>query len=262
MIILETKAINTFYGLSHILHDVSLKVKENQVVSLLGRNGAGKTTVIRSIMGLTPPRSGTILFKGETISGLKSSQIFIKGIKIIPQGRGIFPSLSVEENLRLAMVKAGTENPQAELKKVYDLFPFLAEKRRQKGKYLSGGQLQMLAISRVLLGTTSLILMDEPTEGLAPLIVQQVGEVIREIKKGGCPLVLAEQNLKMAMELGDWHYIIDNGIIKYQGTSEEIRNNEELKNTYLGVGMEYKKGDGSAKKAGPENGREDRHGSS
>jgi branched-chain amino acid transport system ATP-binding protein len=262
MIILETKAINTFYGLSHILHDVSLKVKENQVVSLLGRNGAGKTTVIRSIMGLTPPRSGTILFKGETISGLKSSQIFIKGIKIIPQGRGIFPSLSVEENLRLAMVKAGIENPQAELKKVYDLFPFLAEKRRQKGQYLSGGQLQMLAISRVLLGTTSLILMDEPTEGLAPLIVQQVGEVIREIKKGGCPLVLAEQNLKMAMELGDWHYIIDNGIIKYQGTSEEIRNNEELKNTYLGVGREYKKGDGSAKRAGPENGGEDRQGSS
>lgn len=262
MIILETKAINTFYGLSHILHDVSLKVEENQVVSLLGRNGAGKTTVIRSIMGLTPPRSGTILFKGETISGLKSSQIFIKGIKIIPQGRGIFPSLSVEENLRLAMVKAGIENPQAELKKVYALFPFLAEKRRQKGQYLSGGQLQMLAISRVLLGTTSLILMDEPTEGLAPLIVQQVGEVIREIKKGGCPLVLAEQNLKMAMELGDWHYIIDNGIIKYQGTSEEIRNNEELKNTYLGVGREYKKGVAPAKRAGPENGREDRQGSS
>ena len=251
MIILETKAINTFYGLSHILHDVSLKVEENQVVSLLGRNGAGKTTVIRSIMGLTPPRSGTILFKGETISGLKSSQIFIKGIKIIPQGRGIFPSLSVEENLRLAMVKAGIENTQAELKKVYDLFPFLAEKRRQKGQYLSGGQLQMLAISRVLLGTTSLILMDEPTEGLAPLIVQQVGEVIRKIKKGGCPLVLAEQNLKMAMDLGDWHYIIDNGIIKYQGTSEEIRNNEELKNTYLGVGREYKKGAGSAKRVGP-----------
>jgi len=251
MTILEVKGISTFYGLSHILHDVSLQVEENQVVSLLGRNGAGKTTVIRSIMGLTPPRSGMILFKGENLSGLKPYQIFGKGIKIIPQGRGIFPSLSVEENLRLAMVKVETDNPQAELKKVYDLFPFLTEKRRQKGQFLSGGQLQMLAISRVLLGTTGLILMDEPTEGLAPLIVQQIGEVIRKIKTGGCPLVLAEQNLKMAMELGDRHYIIDNGIIKYEGTSEEIRHNEELKKTYLGVGREYKKGVGAAPKAGP-----------
>lgn len=241
MNILEIKGINTYYGLSHILHDVSLQVEENQVVSLLGRNGAGKTTVIRSIMGLTPPRSGTILFKGEVISGLKPHQLFSKGIKIIPQGRGIFPNLSVEENLRLAMVKAGIENPQAELDKVYGLFPFLAEKRRQKGQYLSGGQLQILAMSRVLLGNTSLILMDEPTEGIAPLIVQQIGEVIRKIKGEGCPIVLAEQNLKMAMDLADRHYIIDNGIIKYQGTSEDIRHNEEVKKNYLGVGKEQKR---------------------
>jgi branched-chain amino acid transport system ATP-binding protein len=236
MSILEVDKINTFYGLSHILHDASLNVEEKEVVCLLGRNGAGKTTVIRSIMGLTPPRSGTILFIGETISGLKPHQIFGKGIKIIPQGRGVFPNLSVEENLRLAMVKAGVQNHQTELDKVYALFPDLGGKRRQRGGLLSGGQLQMLAISRVLLGDTGLILMDEPTEGLAPIIVQQIADVIMEIKKMGTPLVLAEQNIKMALDVGDRHYIIDNGLFKYHGTSDDIRDNEEIKKTYLGVG--------------------------
>lgn len=234
---LDVKAINTYYGLSHILHDISLTVEENEVVCLLGRNGAGKTTVIRSIMGLTPPRSGVIFFKGETISGLKPYQIFSKGIKIIPQGRGVFPNLSVEENLRLAMIKAGIQNHQSELDKVYALFPTLDEKRRQKAGILSGGQLQMLAISRVLLGATGLILMDEPTEGLAPIIVQQITEVVMEIKRMGCPLILAEQNIKMALDVGDRHYIIDNGIFKYEGTSNDIRDNEEVKKTYLGVGI-------------------------
>ncbi len=238
MTTLEVKGINTYYGLSHILYDISLKVEENEVVCLLGRNGAGKTTVIRSIMGLTRPRSGAVIFKGETISGLKPHQIFNKGIKIVPQGRGVFPALSVEENLRLAMVKAEVQNPQAELDRVYALFPDLGGKRRQKGGILSGGQLQMLAISRVLLGATSLILMDEPTEGLAPIIVQQIAKVILDIKKSGRPILLAEQNLKMALEVGDRHYIIDNGTIRYKGTSDDVRNNEEVKRTYLGVGQQ------------------------
>lgn len=238
MTTLEIKGINTYYGLSHILYDISLKVEENEVVCLLGRNGAGKTTVIRSIMGLTRPRSGAVIFKGETISGLKPHQIFNKGIKIVPQGRGVFPALSVEENLRLAMVKAEVQNPQAELDRVYALFPDLGGKRGQKGGILSGGQLQMLAISRVLLGTTSLILMDEPTEGLAPIIVQQIAKVILDIKKLGRPILLAEQNLKMALEVGDRHYIIDNGIIRYEGSSDDVRNNEEVKRTYLGVGQQ------------------------
>lgn len=238
MTTLEVKEINTYYGLSHILYDISLRVEENEVVCLLGRNGAGKTTVIRSIMGLTRPRSGAVIFKGETISGLKPHQIFNKGIKIVPQGRGVFPALSVEENLRLAMVKAEVQNPQAELDRVYALFPDLGGKRGQKGGILSGGQLQMLAISRVLLGTTGLILMDEPTEGLAPIIVQQIAKVILDIKKSGRPILLAEQNLKMALEVGDRHYIIDNGIIRYEGTSDDVRNNEEVKRTYLGVGQQ------------------------
>jgi branched-chain amino acid transport system ATP-binding protein len=238
MTTLEVKGINTYYGLSHILYDISLKVEENEVVCLLGRNGAGKTTVIRSIMGLTRPRSGAVIFNGKTISGLKPHQIFNKGIKIVPQGRGVFPALSVEENLRLAMVKAEVQNPQAELDRVYALFPDLGGKRGQKGGILSGGQLQMLAISRVLLGTTSLILMDEPTEGLAPIIVQQIAKVILDIKKSGRPILLAEQNLKMALEVGDRHYIIDNGIIRYEGSSDDVRNNEEVKRTYLGVGQQ------------------------
>jgi|YNPBryantNP2012_1023418.scaffolds.fasta_scaffold04960_5 branched-chain amino acid transport system ATP-binding protein len=233
---LEVKDIDTYYGPSHILHGVSLAVAENQVVSLLGRNGAGKTTLIRSVMGLTPPRSGEILFRGEVISGLRPHQIFMKGIKIIPQGRGVFPTLSVEENLRLAMAKAGVDDPRAELQKVYGLFPILGERRKQKAQFLSGGQLQMLAISRVFLGRTQLILMDEPTEGLAPIIVEQIGSVIMELKGKKVPLVLAEQNLKLALAVGDWHYIIDNGIIEYQGDSESIRDNEEVKRTYLGVG--------------------------
>lgn len=237
MIALEVNGINTFYGLSHILHDVSLEVEENEAVCLLGRNGAGKTTVIRSIMGLTPPRSGTVLFKGEKISGLKPHRVYNKGIKIVPQGRGIFPNLSVEENLRLSMIKARVQDHQAELDKVYGLFPHLRERRRHRGGLLSGGELQMLAISRVLLGTTSLILMDEPTEGLAPIIVRQITQVILEIKRSGCPLVLAEQNLKMALDVGDRHYIIDNGLIKYEGAGDDIRHNEEVKKTYLGVGI-------------------------
>ncbi len=236
MKILEVKELNTYYGLSHILHGISLEVKEKEVVCLLGRNGAGKTTLIRSIMGLTPPRSGSILYKGESLSGLKPYHIFCKGIKIVPQGRGVFPGLSVEENIRLAMVKTRVKNPRSELQKVYSLFPVLEEKRNQKAQFLSGGMLQMLAIGRVLLGNTGLILMDEPTEGLAPLIVLQVAEVIKEVKKMGCPLILAEQNLNLALDVGNRHYIIDNGTIKFEGTSDEIRENDEVKTTYLGLG--------------------------
>ncbi|MGQ9653105.1 MAG: ABC transporter ATP-binding protein [Thermodesulfobacteriota bacterium] len=233
---LEVKEIHTYYGLSHILHGVSLAVAQDHVVCLLGRNGAGKTTLIRSIMGLTPPRSGEIIFRGEVISGLRPHQIFMKGIKIVPQGRGVFPALSVEENLRLAMAKAGVRDPRAELDKIYGFFPILGERRRQRAQFLSGGQLQMLAIGRVFPGKTELILMDEPTEGLAPIIVEQIAEVIMELKGRGVPLVLAEQNLKMALEVGDWHYIIDNGVIEYQGDTDGIRDNEEVKRTYLGVG--------------------------
>jgi branched-chain amino acid transport system ATP-binding protein len=232
---LALDGVNTFYGPSHILFDVSFAVEAGTVTCLLGRNGAGKTTTIRTIMGLTPPRSGSIMFQGEPISGLRPYRIFRRGIKLVPQGRGIFPRLTVEENLRLAMLKAEVHEPATELQRVFDLFPILGERRMQKGLTLSGGQLQMLAIARALLGRTQLILMDEPTEGLAPLVVQAIQDALIRIKREGVTVVLAEQNIRMALEVGDWHHIIDNGRIRFSGSSEAIRGNEEIKTTYLGV---------------------------
>ena len=233
---LAVDAMNTFYGPSHILFDLSFHVDESEVVTLLGRNGAGKTTIIRSIMGLTPPSSGVIKFRENVISGLKPHQIFRKGIKIVPQGRGVFPALSVEENLRLAMFQASLTDPVAELEKVFVMFPVLQERRRQKGGSLSGGELQMLAISRALLGKTDLILMDEPSEGLAPLIIQNIQEKIAAIKREGTMIILAEQNAQMALEVGDRHYIIDKGRIAFEGTGDTLRENEEVKKVYLGIG--------------------------
>jgi branched-chain amino acid transport system ATP-binding protein len=232
---LEVEGINTFYGSSHILFDLSFHVSESEVVTLLGRNGAGKTTIIRSIMGLTPPSSGVIKFREKLISGLKPHQIFREGIKIVPQGRGVFPALSVEENLKLAMFQARVTDPEEELEKVFTIFPVLRERRRQKGGSLSGGELQMLAISRALLGKTDFILMDEPSEGLAPLIIQNIQEKILTIKRDGTTILLAEQNAKMALEVGDKHYIVDKGRIRFEGTSDTVRKNEEIKRVYLGI---------------------------
>ncbi len=235
MTALTLEGVNTYYGPSHILFDVSLAVREGTVTCLLGRNGAGKTTTIRTIMGLTPPRSGTIAFRGRRISGLRPWQIFRLGIRLVPQGRGIFPRLSVEENLRLAMLRAEARDPAAELTRVFNLFPVLERRRQQKGETLSGGELQMLAIARALLGRADLILMDEPTEGLAPLVVRSIQEALHRIKQEGVTVVLAEQNARMALEVGDWHYIIDDGQIRFSGDSEAIRGNEEIKTAYLGV---------------------------
>jgi branched-chain amino acid transport system ATP-binding protein len=233
---LAVDAINTFYGSSHILFDLSFHVDESEVVTLLGRNGAGKTTIIRSVMGLTPPSSGVIKFREKIISGLKPHQIFREGIKIVPQGRGVFPALSVEENLRLAMFQTSLADPAEELEKVFAMFPVMQERRRQKGGSLSGGELQMLAISRALLGKTNIILMDEPSEGLAPLIIQNIKDKILAIKRDGTTIILAEQNAKIALEVGDRHYIIDKGRITFEGTGDTIRKNEEVKKVYLGIG--------------------------
>jgi branched-chain amino acid transport system ATP-binding protein len=232
---LALERVNTFYGPSHILFDVSLAVEEGTVTCLLGRNGAGKTTTIRTIMGLTPPRSGRITFDGLPISGLRPHEIFRRGIKLVPQGRGIFPRLSVEENLRLAMLKADVRDPGHELRRAFALFPILEERRAQKGRTLSGGQLQMLAIARALLGRTRLIVMDEPTEGLAPLVVQDIEGALLDIKRAGVTVVLAEQNVRMALAVADRHHIMDNGRVVFSGSSADIRDNEEIKTVYLGV---------------------------
>jgi branched-chain amino acid transport system ATP-binding protein len=227
--------VNTYYGASHILFDMSFAVEEGTVTCLLGRNGAGKTTTMRTIMGLTPARSGTITFAGAPISRLRPHEIFRRGIKLVPQGRGIFPRLTVEENLRLAMLKADVGDPTHELRRVFTLFPILEERREQKGRTLSGGQLQMLAIARALLGRTRVILMDEPTEGLAPLTVRAVQDALLAIKREGVTIVLAEQNVRMALTVADRHHIIDNGRVVFSGSSDAIRENEEIKTTYLGV---------------------------
>jgi branched-chain amino acid transport system ATP-binding protein len=230
--------IQSFYGISHVLHGISLTVEEKEVVCLLGRNGAGKTTTIRSIMGLTPPRSGKVRIFGEEVQGKKPYEIFRRGVRLIPQGRHIFPMLTVEENLRLALVQAEIRDEKAELEKAYALFPVLREKSRDRARTLSGGQLQMVANARALLGPARLILMDEPTEGLAPIVIEQIGKSILDIKKSGKTVLLAEQHLQMALNVGDRHYLIDNGHLVFQGTSRDIQANEEIKATYLGVSKE------------------------
>ena len=227
--------IQTFYGISHVLHGISLEVKEKEVICLLGRNGAGKTTTIRSIIGLTPPHSGKVLIFGEEMQGKKPYEIFRRGVRLIPQGRHIFPMLTVEENLRLGLVQAEIQDEKAELEKAYAMFPVLKEKSKDRARTLSGGQLQMVANARALLGPARLILMDEPTEGLAPILIEQIGKSILEIKQSGKTVLLAEQHLQMALTAGDRHYIIDNGHLVFHGTSADIQANEEIKATYLGV---------------------------
>ena len=230
--------IQSYYGISHVLHGLSLEVKEKEVVCLLGRNGAGKTTTLRSIIGLTPPRSGRVSIFGNEMQGRKPYEIFRSGVRLIPQGRRIFPMLTVEENLRLALIQAGVKDEARELEKAYEMFPVLREKGRDRARTLSGGQLQMVANARALIGPARLILMDEPTEGLAPILIEQIGRSILEMKQSGKTVLLAEQHLQMALNVGDRHYIIDNGHLVFQGTSADIRADEEVQATYLGVSKE------------------------
>jgi branched-chain amino acid transport system ATP-binding protein len=234
--VLQVDDIHTYYGSSYILHGISLFVAEKQVVSLLGRNGAGKTTTIRSIMGLTPPREGDITFFGKRITRMPPYEIFRLGIKVVPQGRQILPTLTVEENLRLALLRADVEKSQKEaLEGVYRKFPVLGKRRRQQGGHLSGGERQMLAIARVLLGKTRLILLDEPTEGLAPLIIQEIKDTILNIKREGVAIFIAEQNIGMAFETADRHYIIDKGKVEFEGTEQKLRESHGVMEEYLGV---------------------------
>jgi branched-chain amino acid transport system ATP-binding protein len=222
--------------MSHILHGLSLEVPEGDIVSLLGRNGAGKTTTIRSVMGMTPPARGSIKIFGEEVRGLRPNRIYSRGVRIVPQGRHIFPMLSVEENLRLALMEFSSVEFNKQKERVYQMFPVLAERQRQKGKTLSGGELQMLAIARVIMGNPRLILMDEPSEGLAPLIITRIEKSILELKQKKITILLAEQNLQSALRVSDFHNIIDNGINVFSGNQEDLRADEEVQIKYLGVG--------------------------
>jgi branched-chain amino acid transport system ATP-binding protein len=230
---LEVEGIHTFYGLSHILFGVSLKVEPGEIVCLLGRNGAGKTTTMKSIMGLTPPKQGSIRLKGEEITGKEPYLLARKGIGYIPDDRRIFADLTVGENLEIAARSSETGFAQWDKERVYKLFPALKEIESRKGGCLSGGEQKMLAIARALMGNPELLLLDEPTEGLAPMLVRALEEQIKKLRETGLTVLLAEQNVRSALRLGDRGYIIDNGQIRYQGSIEELRENEEVRKKYL-----------------------------
>ncbi len=232
--ILTVEKINTFYGDSHILFDVDMSIAEGEVVSLLGRNGAGKTTTLRSIMGLTPPRAGSVCWLGEEVQRLKPHEIARKGVGFVPEDRRIFSRLSVEENLEIGAFKL--ERPSGwTLERIYGLFPKLEQLKAHKGNELSGGEQQMLAIARALMGAPKLVLLDEPSEGLAPAIVKDVGEMIGTLRDEGIAVLLVEQNTRFACRLSDRVYIIDNGRVRFGGTVAQLEADEELKSRYLAV---------------------------
>lgn len=232
--ILEVHEIHTFYGTSHILFGVSLSVDRGEIVCLLGRNGAGKTTTIRSIMGLTSPRSGSVQFYGEEIIGKPSYYIAQRGVGFVPDNRLIFPDLTVRENLEIGHKKprdAGSKEWTVE--KIYGLFPALVKLDNHLGGYLSGGEQQMLTVGRTLMGNPVLLLLDEPVEGLAPLVVRALGDQLLQLKKMGETILLSEQNIKFAIHVSDRAYVISKGMIRYSGSIQELEANEEVKKQYL-----------------------------
>ena len=232
---IEIRDIHTWYGDSYILQGVSLQVKDGTIVALLGRNGMGKTTTIRSIMGLVPPREGSILFNGREIVGLPPHKIARLGIGLVPQGRMIFSSLSVTENLKMAARTGGKKDPWT-LEKVFSIFPKLEERRKNKGNLLSGGEQQMLTIARALMTNPDLMLFDEPSEGLAPVVVDEVFRVIQDLKAAGQSILLVEQDFGMAMSVADYAYIMSKGTIVYESTPDGLVGNESVKSMHLGVG--------------------------
>jgi branched-chain amino acid transport system ATP-binding protein len=225
--------LESYYGESHILKSVSLTVGAGETVALLGRNGAGKTTTLKSIVGWVQPRSGSVKLAGEELAGREMMTIARKGIALVPEERRIFTNLTVAENLRIAQITA--RKPGWSLDRVYERFPHLRERLANKGDEISGGEKQMLAIARALVQDTRVLLLDEPTEGLAPLIVREVEAVIREIKDAGMTILLVEQNLYSALSVADRCYILDQGEIVYEGTPENLRTNEEILRRYLHV---------------------------
>ena len=229
---IELRKINTFYGLGHILHDLSLTVAEGEVVALLGRNGAGKTTTLRSIAGLTPPRAGEIRYKGRDIVGLGAHQVSRLGIALVPETRDIFSFLTAKENLSIAQRKSS----RWQIDSVLERFPSLKERLNNKGRQLSGGEQQMLAIARALLTGPDLLLLDEPSQGLAPMVVNAVMSTIQELKKEHVSMLLVEQNAEMALRLADRVYVIDHGTVVFEGTPAALRADRQVTTTYLGVG--------------------------
>jgi branched-chain amino acid transport system ATP-binding protein len=223
MSVLEAESIHSFYGKSHILHGVGLSLQEGEIVTLLGRNGAGKTTTLRSLVGLTPAREGVVRIFGKATTHWPPYAIAALGVGYVPEGRRIFGNLTVEENLKVPLERPGHWT----IPRIYQLFPRLEERRRNKGRQLSGGEQEMLAIARALLLNPKLLLLDEPSQGLAPLIVQEVFRVIADMRSLGMSLLLVEQNVRAAVEIADRAYVLDDGRIIYEGSAAELGRDEE-----------------------------------
>ena len=235
MTLLAVEALQTFYGKSHVLRDVSFTVPAGEITVLLGRNGAGKTTTLRSIMGLTPPRGGAVRLKGRDITGHSPHEIFHSGIGYVPEGRQIFPHLEVGENLRLAERPLAGETGWTR-ERIFTYFPVLQERWRQQGRSLSGGEQQMLAIARALAGNPELLMLDEPSQGLAPRLVRELEALMLRLKQGGVTILLVEQNARMALGVSDQVLVLGKGAVVFAGPTAEFRNREaELKGRYLSV---------------------------
>jgi branched-chain amino acid transport system ATP-binding protein len=231
---LKVTGLQTYYGKSHILHGVDLEVREGEIVTLLGRNGAGKTTTIRSIMGLTRPREGAVIAYGKNVTGAAPFRLAKMGVGYVPEGRRVFPSLTVEENLKVPVERPGPWN----LARVYKTFPRLAQRKSNLGRQLSGGEQEMLSISRALLLNPKLLLLDEPSQGLAPLIVQEVFKIVVQARAEGTSVLLVEQNVRAAVAIADRAYVLDDGQVVYSGPAAEFAKDEERVRALAGASAE------------------------
>jgi branched-chain amino acid transport system ATP-binding protein len=231
---IEVSGLNTFYGKSHILHDVSLSAMEGSITTLLGRNGAGKTTMMRSIMGLTPSRSGSVKVFGNEVSKLPPYRVARLRVGYVPEGRRVFPNLTVEDNLK---VPQGDTGP-FDIPRVYQLFPRLAERRMNRGRQLSGGEQEMLSIARALLLNPKVLILDEPSQGLAPLIVKDVFRIVTTMKQEGMTVLLVEQNVRMALDIADTAYVLDHGIVVHHGPAAALAADEGLIQSLAGASAE------------------------
>jgi len=237
--LLEVKDLNTYYGASHVLQDMSLAVDQGELVALLGRNGMGKSTTMKSIMGLVKPKSGTVIYKGKDIAGYPPYKIARAGIGYVPEERRIFPNLSVLDNLKMGIKHGSAANISSQnkwtLDRIFEHFPFMKARTHQKGALLSGGEQQMLSIGRTLMGNPDLLLVDEPTEGLAPILTKEVRDMLEDIHKTGVAILFVEHNLKVAMSLADRVYLMGKAHLGFTGTKEELDAQPDIRAKYLEV---------------------------